>query len=587
MTKLSPGAPSKKRTTVALLVGCMAALAFASVYLMFVVFDYEISQWGARRMSADSETCAHACRETKIDKLAVGALAESSEPVAYIVGSSQVLKEITPGHCVCVRAAVPVADLPVNTSAYQPIPGWPSDSLMIDLVLQSSKYDDGDEDPLYANSRVTVSVNMQPAFKPQQNARVRVYEGTAQLFDPGVYEVDARIEQRNGQWNAEPGDETPPYTETLMKTTLPLGSSESQVRVLRDVKHPSYLRRHQNLPLCKSGSAAGRWIPEANLPRSWKAWQYMFPAEDGRVWLPYSCRLRRISHAEFVFHMSRSHSSVHWYGDSNSRRTLRPFMMGGKWCHQANTTTRLDCLCNDAPKDLFPSEWYPNMPVPHWYRIHNLGVDSDEVYADLRQRPLMPTDPRPIMDKDPSDTGFGPGFVPPGYGLRKDYFDLYYLFTRGTLDMYGSYWERDITRHQVSQYRPADLVVVQLITWDVCFGKYSQFTSQVNRLVKRLRHVYPKAEFVYRTGPYWCCRSPEDQTKKYSRLRFVAFDAYARNAFQKGLGARVWDVSGPQSQRPPESKRRPENMPCRSAHSRSEHIHLDNQLFMNMIVNSL
>ncbi|KAJ1833781.1 hypothetical protein LPJ63_002495 [Coemansia sp. RSA 2711] len=458
---------------------------------------------------------------------------------------------------------------------------------MVDLVMQSSKNDDGVNDPLYADARVTVSVNMRDVTRNSDYARSHVYEGAAQLFDPGLYALDARIEFRNGQWNADPGLHTPDYKETPMRNTLPGNPLvPSQVHVLYDPRHATYLGRHQNLPLCTDGAAPGRWIPERNLPPTWKTWQYMSPAEDGRVWLPYACRLRRISHAEFVFHMSRRWPSVHWYGDSNSRRTLRPFVMGGKWCYEASSTARLDCLCNDAPKDLFPSEWYPGMPVPHWYRVHTNGVHSTEIHADLRRLLQEPTDPRPILDKDPSDDGnFGPAHVPPGYRLRDDYFDLYYRFTRGTLDIYGSHWERDITSAAVAPYQPASLVVVQLITWDAAFGSFARFKIDVERLANRLRTVYPRAEFVYRSGPYWCCRNSDDQAKKYSRLRFQSFDAHARNVFQRKLRARVWDVMSPPGQRPPESKRLSENMPCRSAHSRAEHIHLDNQVFMNMLVN--
>ncbi|KAJ2850583.1 hypothetical protein IWW36_001763 [Coemansia brasiliensis] len=458
---------------------------------------------------------------------------------------------------------------------------------MVDLVMQESTDKEGHSDPLYQNSRVTVSVDMKAISNSLDYSSSRIYEGTAQLFDPGLYALDAQIELRNGRWNAELQQYSPEYENTEMQTTLPNNKYvHGKVHVLFDPRHPTYLKRHQNLPLCTDGDIAGRWIPEQNLPRAWKPWQYMRPIEDGRVWLPYHCRLRRISHAEFVFHMSRQRPSIHWYGDSNSRRTLRPFIMGGKWCHEANTTTRLDCLCNDAPRDLFPDEWYDSMPVPHWYRVHTAGVDGNEIYTDLRLQQRQPTDPRPILDKYPSDFSFGPDYIPPGYRLRDDYFDLYYHFTRGTLDMYGSYWKRDITLDSVAQYPVANLVVFQMVTWDASFGTYKNFVHQVPQLVNRLRAIYPHAEFIYRSGPYWCCRNAEDQTKKYSRLRFQAFDTLAKKYFQQKLKARVWDVANLARQRPPESKRLPENMPCRSAHSRSEQIYLDNQIFMNMLVNN-
>ncbi|KAJ1950515.1 hypothetical protein FBU59_000643 [Linderina macrospora] len=457
---------------------------------------------------------------------------------------------------------------------------------MLDLVLRTTRDENGDEDPLYRGSRVTVPVDLYAKSDDRDPALTHVYQGTARLYDPGIYDIDARLDYRNGQWNAEPHLATLPFSETRMKTAIP--SNElvlSQVSVKRDTGHPTYLKRHQNLPLCTRGDETGRWIPEENLPKTWQKWQYMFPAEDGRVWLPYHCRMRRISHPEFTLYMSARYSSIHWYGDSNSRRTLRPFLSSGKWCHRKSMFSRIDCLCNDAPKDVFPDEWYPNMPVPHWYRIHSDGVRSDEIYADLRNLTADPTDQRPIIEKDPIREDYLPDYVPPGYLLRNDYFDLYYLFTRGTLDMYGSFWERDITRHNISQYREANLVVVQIVTWDASFGNWTSFTKQVVRMADRLKMVYPTAKFIYRTGPFWCCRTTDDPQKKYDRLRFQAFDRLARKTFAQRLSAQAWDVTESHRCRSPEMKRYSENMPCRSAHSRAEVIHLDNQILMNMLVN--
>ncbi|KAJ2485295.1 hypothetical protein EV174_001815 [Coemansia sp. RSA 2320] len=201
--------------------------------------------------------------------------------------------------------------------------------------------------------------------------------------------------------------------------------------------------------------------------------------------------------------MSYAFPSVHWYGDSNSRRTLRPFMVGGKWCHENTTNTRLDCLCNDAPKDLFPADWYHAMPNPHWYRVRGQGVDLSMLNTDLRLVQEPPTDPRPIPEKDPvdDDPGCNPDYMPPGYSNRRDYFDLYYLFTRGTNDMHGSYWDRDITTARVSQYPRPQLVVFQMVTWDAAYSSFADFVAETARLVIRLKSVYPKAQFIYRSGP--------------------------------------------------------------------------------------
>ncbi|KAJ1662106.1 hypothetical protein IW140_006136 [Coemansia sp. RSA 1813] len=518
-------------------------------------------------LKSSAGACLWACKgvSDELEELELN----NGSPFAYIASKST----IDPGGCVCVRAIVPLRNNMNGTIEYRPIAGWPEDSIMVDLAMVSS------EDPLYKDARVTVPVDMQ-----RKQMADRYYEGVAQLYDPGIYQLDARLEYRNGQWNANPGQPMVPYMEQPIEAGL-----RSKVHVRLDHRHTTHVARHQELPLCVVGDAPGRWIPETNLPHVWLPSQYMSAVEDSRVWLPYHCRLRRISHSEFAYRMSQKYPSVHWYGDSNSRRTLRPFIMGGKWCHEANTTTRLDCLCNDAPKDLYPTDWYARMPIPRWYRIHGTGVNGSEIFADHRRKNDHAPNAPPVSFKADAlrATYVGPDYVPHGYESRTDYFDLYYLFTRGTLDMYGSHWARDISANAVSAYPPASLVVVQLITWDVAFGDYTPFTRHVEQMARRLRAVYPHSEFIYRSGPYWCCRAAETDDKKYSRLRFLAFDRYARQVFRKQLGARVWDVMTVQASRAPESKRLEENMPCLSAHTRGEHIHLDNQLLMNMIVNSV
>ncbi|KAJ1860689.1 hypothetical protein LPJ73_001277 [Coemansia sp. RSA 2703] len=582
-------APKRKLANTARFIGLVVLASLVLLYTgNLLLYEYTLTSptWQSYR-SLKSDPCISACVDkTSVPKhISLGA--DADKPYAYIVNAIDGELNVTPGQCVCVRIVVPPELNTFNATSrfigYEPLPMWPADGLMVDLVQQSSVLEDGTNDPLYKDARVTVSVNnFYPRGSDRDPTKVHVYDGTAQLYDPGVYKIDARLDSRNGQWNAEPGQPTLPYEETQVI------AENISIKVLRDPKHPTYLKKHQNLPLCQHGDSAGRWIPEKNLPREWNPWNYVYPAEDGRVWLPYHCRLRRISHAEFTFHMSYMYPSVHWYGDSNSRRTLRPFISSGKWCHKSSDLSRLDCLCNDAPKDLFPDEWYGNMPVPHWYRIHTHGVNGSEIYMDLRQlKGTSPTDRRMIQEKDPSDERYTPDFVPPGYGLRNDYFDLYYLFTRGTKDMYGSYWGRDITSNKIREYPEASLVVFQMITWDVAFGRFDEFVEQTAKLVKRLKQVYPKASFVYRSGPYWCCRAAEGQDKKYSRLRFLAFDRHARQVFQKHLDARVWDVQGPAAQRAPENKRLDDNMPCRSAHSRAEVIHIDNQILMNALINQL
>ncbi|KAJ2525645.1 hypothetical protein EV175_007733, partial [Coemansia sp. RSA 1933] len=101
-------------------------------------------------------------------------LADVGEPFAYIASDG----EIDPGDCVCIRAVVPQNNRSSGRSdEYRPIPGWPTDSLMVDIVMESS------DDPLYRDARVTVSVDMRE--RTSQLAGIRRYQGVAQLYDPG------------------------------------------------------------------------------------------------------------------------------------------------------------------------------------------------------------------------------------------------------------------------------------------------------------------------------------------------------------------------------------------------------------------
>ncbi|KAJ2443811.1 hypothetical protein GGI03_007942, partial [Coemansia sp. RSA 2337] len=63
--------------------------------------------------------------------------------------------------------------------------------ISVELVLQSSLLPNGAKDPLYFGSRVTVPVTVK-AQKDSNPLKTRVYEGTARLYDPGVYAIEAR-----------------------------------------------------------------------------------------------------------------------------------------------------------------------------------------------------------------------------------------------------------------------------------------------------------------------------------------------------------------------------------------------------------
>jgi hypothetical protein len=116
---------------------------------------------------------------------------------------------------------------------------------------------------------------------------------------------------------------------------------------------------YDQLPLCENGNMTGRWVVTSliqsvtsipNLSKVWKTPRDSlthFQDDEGKIWLPYDCKYRPLSYSEFTACLAESNSHLHFYGDSNIRRSLKAISTGGAWCTSMYDPSSKVCNCED------------------------------------------------------------------------------------------------------------------------------------------------------------------------------------------------------------------------------------------------
>lgn len=156
--------------------------------------------------------------------------------------------------------------------------------------------------------------------------------------------------------------------------------------------------------MCKNGNATGRWVKlgleekEFTKPRfDWSPRDSLthFKDSQGRFWAPYNCKYLPISYTEFSQCMSRTKSSLHFYGDSNIRRPLKVMATGGSWCHTMMDPSSRECNCEDyGNRPAFYIDDGPDVNfVPimsgqsnfssYWLRVNGFSYDG---YSDFPEK---------------------------------------------------------------------------------------------------------------------------------------------------------------------------------------------------------
>ncbi|KAJ2557326.1 hypothetical protein EV175_001413 [Coemansia sp. RSA 1933] len=447
-------------------------------------------------------------------------------------------KGIEVGETVCVRVVVPARPHRVSV-LYAPFPemGW--DSVMVDLVGNDT------------GISVPVKLRPSPDYRNMIRDSVHVYEADVLLRDVDLFRPHGQVEYRDAEWNPEDGLPIVPYDpEQLLISDL------LEVEVTDEFgRSPYSLARYAELPLCTEPDAEGRWVDAQDVPIDLESMPS--PDPQGRVWLPYTCRLKRYSYPEFAQCLLHKYPMMHFYGDSNTRRMLKKVTTLGEWCSTPESFATHPCICED-----------------HEEKFERFNVDRHEI----------------VIDIDPVDGGRTPLVMPASAAFPPPNKSRIYFRRWGGLTARNPMpWPRSFEAGVQHYFGTPQVVMLSLTNWDAAFSTRTFFAAQLDHLISLMQSSYgPEINIILRTGQYYCCRTDLTRTKRqYTRMRNQGFDQYISNVFKERLGPTrnisIWDVSSLMEGQPFKARSTPPF--CDSNHARSEILEVENQILFNHLCN--
>ncbi|KAJ2704282.1 hypothetical protein H4R19_005255, partial [Coemansia spiralis] len=443
------------------------------------------------------------------------------------------------GQTVCVRVVVP-APAERTSITYTPLVGQPWDSVLLDMVGRATN--------------ISVPVALRPIADYRNTIRdsTHVYEADVLLRDVDTFAPRGFIEFRDARWNPETGLTPAAYDpeSIFIDDTLAVQVGDA------DGTSPFSLQRHLDLPLCTAPDAEGRWISAESLP--FDAAELPPADHHNMVWLPYACRLRRISYSDAVECMTARYPLQHWYGDSNIRRTLKKLVTLGQWCTSEEDLQTRPCLCEDYSESNFTR--------------FNAGY-------------------RELMIDVTSEGGKALTAPPPDYRVVPDKTARIYLHKwEGLTYRNQPHWTTEFETGITQRYGHPNIAVISLTNWDAAFSSRVDFAVQMEKLMDYMAREYtPYTKFIIRTGQYYCCRTDSSPgvPRSYTRLRNAYFNDYVNRSFRERFGSThriaVWDVAG-LTERLPFATRK-EAVDCPANHARAEVVEIENQVLFNAMCN--
>ncbi|ORX72852.1 hypothetical protein DL89DRAFT_320606 [Linderina pennispora] len=363
---------------------------------------------------------------------------------------------IEAGNPVCIRVVVPPAQ-PGGDSAktskqmthlFQPLAGNPMhwDSIILDAVGQKSG--------------VSVPIHLHPVRHLSMIDRGFVHSGL--------------LEYRDAMWNYEHPSKVPPYAPEAI-------SADFEIAVSVRHSSPYHLNNYAKLPFCEHADVHGRWLRGYTYSEFLQCLDVNRPLSPDRG-EPYT---------------------IHWFGDTNSRRALKKITSLGDWC-SGNDLGSAKCQCDDS------SEGFGRFTGQNKVRDSLIHLNDEDggwsVSEDGKHKGRTVTSP-----------------------LARIHFHR---------------WE-GLTA--VGKFHRADLVVLSLVNIDVSFGTFLEYTHALDELVRHLRSHYAETAIVLRTPQYFCCRAPSGAPlRRMQKDRNMQFYDYTHRLLKHSFGSllRVWDAGG-------------------------------------------
>ncbi|KAJ2816411.1 hypothetical protein IWW50_006511, partial [Coemansia erecta] len=249
--------------------------------------------------------------------------------------------------------------------------------------------------------------------------------------------------------------------------------------------------------------------------------------------------------------------TIHWFGDTNTRRALKKITSLGLWC-SGGMATRPQCVCDDS------GEAYARFTGQNTVRDTLLALNDEEGGWSVRENGILKS--RDVYDP-----------------LAQ----IYYHRWEGLTLYNGGRWQDTFRPTSLGLYPRADLVIVSLGNMDASFTQFLEFTRQLNELVSLLQAAYSDQHIVLRMPQYFCCRAPSGSPpRRMQKDRNRLYGDYTRRLFKLHFGERlhVWDVGAIVESLALEQRR--EVAACAVNTVPSEIVDLENLQLMNGICNA-
>ncbi|KAI8975535.1 hypothetical protein BDF20DRAFT_879217 [Mycotypha africana] len=572
-----------------------------------------------------------------------------SKPFLFLPFSQKPMAPLLPGHKICVRAVIPFMDVgkdDPNRYAYKPYPDN-------NAKLTSPWWDTMHTTLRHMDTNASEPIRLQPWPGHRQlrqrarelrnfnnelpewvhlrqdilheRERTHVYEIEITLPDQeGRWELSSVLEFVEARYNFEYGPVTPylpvqiPVFPAGLNILTIQSKNSTKKPTLSDNEHTrtaeALLENHLSLPLCKGFDHSGRWLPyPTHSDKFTHSNHHNFISglsRDGKYWAPYTCRHRHISYEQFNRCAAKKYPrGLHFYGDSNVRRSLKKFVSHGQWCKnwEQHITSPLlpeerkphvdqslmssalvrrqegyrspqeytyieeaqtrSCYCEDYFEPYWNQAWFD----PYERRNDLLITNNATQAAELR---LTEWDDDSTAGDSPSSSAAVPSMDSVPISSWK-WDGLTYLNT--------PYWDNAVP----SSPAEADVAIFSLGNWDAAFGELEPYLRDAERLVRQIKEHYDtnKTKIIYRTAQYYCCRvDPEGgRQRQISGPRIDVFDEEVKTIFRNELDAPIWNTYALG-----EGKTYDEKLvaiTCPSNHVTADQVEIENQLLMNGLCN--
>ena len=404
---------------------------------------------------------------------------------------------------------------------------------------------------------------------------------------PRVFTFAGSVEYNNYEWNPNP---TSDYLAPAMRAIR----YADKYHVLL-VPHPPPHASAPALPLCTASNHSG-YYARSDSPYA--------PAEDGYVlqrnvlsqsFFAHDCLYRFVDADESFQCLAARFPTVHWFGDSNSRRALRQLYTANRWGEEM---IRVDSpvQCEDqeeldmAGARVNSTEWPYPLPTEEGALCHYWRYDN---YSYIR----LPADTRePLHCRRATGSRLYYRFLL-GMGFKHHHYEWFDNL------MLGDYWRIN---------RTADLVVINTGNWESQEAAWDQtqpgqrfgmeldevaaqeynLTWKLERLVDILHDYYvrvnPSVTIVFRGGNAWLTpRGESIRRHTTARLQSIS-ERMAAHLQASRVGHRLlqWDVQATRAYTAHNlDKYATVGAACRDGHSGVRQVALDNQILLNGLCN--